>query len=257
MISASRFAKSIRTGPHGTTSASPYTVTGLFPGTTYTFKVEAGDAAGYWSTGGPSATVTTPAGLVTVTASPEGSVTAGTPVTLTAVTEIEIPFYQWYSNTTVGAEGASAIDGAAEAAFSPPTSAAGTVYYYCVVNGSVSNVVGVTVMASDHTITAAAGANGSITPVGAVTVPHGGSQTCAIAPNEGYRIADVRVDGVSVGAVSSYTFENVTTGHTIEAVFAKIACIPPQVITPQDPAQDMPGVPTKPSRSFPAGWPSI
>ena len=70
-----------------------------------------------------------------------------------------------------------------------------------------------------YTITATAGANGSISPNGAVTVNHGGSQQFTITPNGGYRIADVRVDGSSVGAVSSYTFSNVTAGHTITANF--------------------------------------
>lgn len=70
------------------------------------------------------------------------------------------------------------------------------------------------------TITATAGANGSITPSGKVSVEAGGSQTFTITPNEGYEIADVLVDGVSVGAVSSYTFSGVQANRTIEATFA-------------------------------------
>jgi chitodextrinase len=42
-----------------TVTGTSYNVTGLTAGTSYTFKVEAGDAAGNWSTSGPSATVTT------------------------------------------------------------------------------------------------------------------------------------------------------------------------------------------------------
>ena len=70
-----------------------------------------------------------------------------------------------------------------------------------------------------YTITATAGANGTITPNGTVTVNEGTSMTFAIAANAGYRIADVLVDGQSVGAVGSYTFQNVTANHTIEASF--------------------------------------
>ena len=70
------------------------------------------------------------------------------------------------------------------------------------------------------TITATAGANGSITPSGEVSVEAGGSQTFTITPNEGYEIVDVLVDGVSVGAVSSYTFSDVQANRTIEATFA-------------------------------------
>jgi hypothetical protein len=71
-----------------------------------------------------------------------------------------------------------------------------------------------------YTITATAGTNGSITPFGAVMVEHGANQDFVITADEGYHIADVLVDGVSVGAVSEYTFENVVDDHTIHAEFA-------------------------------------
>ncbi|HBA53579.1 MAG TPA: hypothetical protein DCZ04_03740 [Syntrophorhabdus aromaticivorans] len=69
-------------------------------------------------------------------------------------------------------------------------------------------------------ITASAGANGTITPSGAVTVNYGDSQTFTITPDSGYTIADVLVDGVSVGPVTTYTFDNITANHTISAGFA-------------------------------------
>ena len=72
-----------------------------------------------------------------------------------------------------------------------------------------------------YTITAGAGEGGAISPSGSVQVARGSDQTFTITPGEGYEIADVLVDGESVGAVSSYTFENVRTRHTIEAVFAE------------------------------------
>ena len=70
------------------------------------------------------------------------------------------------------------------------------------------------------TITASAGANGSITPSGATLVNYGSNQTYTITPAATYYIANVLVDGVSVGAVSTYTFTNVTTAHTITASFS-------------------------------------
>jgi len=73
------------------------------------------------------------------------------------------------------------------------------------------------------TITATAGANGSISPSGAVTVNNGASQTFTITAGTGYDIADVLIDGASVGAVSTYTFTNVTANHTISASFAESA----------------------------------
>ena len=78
-------------------------------------------------------------------------------------------------------------------------------------------------VARKYTITATAGDGGSITPAGEVSVKEGASQTFAIAAQEGYAIADVLVDGQSVGAVDSYTFENVTANHTIAALFTKTA----------------------------------
>ena len=78
-------------------------------------------------------------------------------------------------------------------------------------------------VAQKYTITATAGEGGSITPAGEVSVKEGASQTFAITASEGYAIADVLVDGQSVGAVDSYTFENVTANHTIAALFTKTA----------------------------------
>jgi len=70
-----------------------------------------------------------------------------------------------------------------------------------------------------HSITATANGSGSITPAGTTTVNHGSNQGFTIVPSNGYRIVDVRVDGASVGAVSSYTFSNVTANHNISASF--------------------------------------
>ena len=87
-------------------------------------------------------------------------------------------------------------------------------------NGNTS--VTATFTLKTYTITASAGANGSVSPSGAVTINHGANQTFTITPNTGYSIADVKVDGVSVGKVSSYTFTNVTANHTLEASFSAI-----------------------------------
>jgi hypothetical protein len=70
-----------------------------------------------------------------------------------------------------------------------------------------------------QTITAGAGSGGSISPSGAVSVDYGTSQTFTITPSIGYDIADVVVDGVSKGVISSYSFTNVTADHTIAASF--------------------------------------
>ncbi|HUJ68716.1 MAG TPA: fibronectin type III domain-containing protein, partial [Syntrophorhabdales bacterium] len=76
------------------------------------------------------------------------------------------------------------------------------------------------------TITASAGTGGTISPTGATTVSYGGSQSYTTAPNTGYSVASVAVDGASIGAVTSYTFSNVTGNHTIAASFAAAAVTP-------------------------------
>jgi len=70
------------------------------------------------------------------------------------------------------------------------------------------------------TITASSGPNGNVTPAGSTVVNYGGSQTYAITPIAGYHIANVLVDSVSNGTISSYTFSNAQTNHTISATFA-------------------------------------
>lgn len=73
-----------------------------------------------------------------------------------------------------------------------------------------------------YTITASAGEGGTISPEGAVEVVTGHSQDFAISADEGYEIADVVVDGVSQGALSTYRFEDVTANHTIEVTFKSV-----------------------------------
>ena len=71
-----------------------------------------------------------------------------------------------------------------------------------------------------YAIRASAGNGGSISPKGTVRVEKGDSKTYTITADKGYAIADVTVNGKSVGAVDSYTFKNVTSDQTIRATFA-------------------------------------
>lgn len=70
-----------------------------------------------------------------------------------------------------------------------------------------------------HTITATAGEGGSITPEGEVAVVHGNNKTFTFKANTGYELASVKVDGRTVAATSSYTFNDVTANHTIVVSF--------------------------------------
>ena len=74
---------------------------------------------------------------------------------------------------------------------------------------------------SYYTIKATAGAGGSISPTGSVSVREGRDQTFTITPDKGYAVANVKIDGKSIGAAKSYTFENVSRPHTIEVIFMK------------------------------------
>jgi hypothetical protein len=134
-------------------------------------------------------------GSGTVTSSPSGTTfPAGTVVTLTATPDASSTFAAWSGGVT----GTS------------PT---------CTVTTSADTAVTATFTLKTYTITATAGTGGSISPSGSITVDYGTSQSFSITPNSGYYIADVKVDGVSQGGVSSYTFSNVTADHSIEASF--------------------------------------
>ena len=74
---------------------------------------------------------------------------------------------------------------------------------------------------SYYTIKATAGVHGSISPSGNVSVREGRDQTFTITPDKGYAVSNVKIDGKSIGAVKSYTFENVSRTHTIEVIFMK------------------------------------
>jgi hypothetical protein len=87
------------------------------------------------------------------------------------------------------------------------------------VNVTVDITVTATFALNIYTIQANAGPHGSISPSGAVSVNHGADQTFIIAPDGGYNVVDVLVDGISVGAVTSHTFTNIVKDHTISASF--------------------------------------
>jgi hypothetical protein len=95
----------------------------------------------------------------------------------------------------------------------------GAVSSYTFTNVTANHTIDASFVVNTYTITASAGPGGAISPTGAVSVTCGDDQSFTITPDACYSIADVLVDGVSVGAVSSYTFTNVTANHTIDASF--------------------------------------
>jgi autotransporter-associated beta strand protein len=101
-----------------------------------------------------------------------------------------------------------------------PVSVSGPPYQYAFTDVTGDHTISVAFVPDTFMISASAGPHGTISLPGNVRVPSGGSQSYAISPERGYHVADVRVDGRSVGAVTSYTFTNVSATHTISASFA-------------------------------------
>ena len=91
---------------------------------------------------------------------------------------------------------------------------------YTFTNVTADHTISATFAIDTFTITPTAGPNGTISPAAEQTVDYGGGLAFTITPDLGYHVADVLVDDVSVGAVTSYTFTDVTADHTISATFA-------------------------------------
>jgi len=110
---------------------------------------------------------------------------------------------------------------------------AGVTYYFAVTAYDSSNLESDyskelvhTTSIITHTITVSAGANGRITPDGPLTVNQGTNQTFSMHPDPDYQVLNVKVDGVSLGTVTKYTFNNIAADHTITAGFAYIGPAP-------------------------------
>ena len=140
-----------------------------------------------------------------------GSHAAGTTINIYAGTKSGYTFNGWTSDDVTVLSASSK-----NASFVMPDKDV-TVKANWVYNGGGSSGGGYTY----YTIKATAGVNGSISPTGNVSVREGRDQTFTITPNKGYAVAKVLIDSKNVGAVKSYTFENVKKNHTIEVVFMK------------------------------------
>lgn len=130
---------------------------------------------------------------------------------------------EWYSSSSEGASTTTKADGSVTTTIQldVPFANAAELQVQLSWDGLTSPVLHNVDLTYAFTITASAGAGGSIDPSGAVQVTAGASQPFTITPNTGYHILDVKVDGISQGAQSSYTFVNVRADHTIEASFER------------------------------------
>jgi hypothetical protein len=99
-------------------------------------------------------------------------------------------------------------------------SSVGAVSGYTFTNVQGTHTIDATFSFNTFNVEASAGTGGSITPSGTVGVGCGSDQVFAVDADACYSIADVTVDGSSVGAVDGYTFTNVQGTHTIDATFS-------------------------------------
>ena len=194
----------------GTDTSYPHT--GLTNGTTYNYRVSATDNAGNSSLG--AMTSATPFGTYSISGAMSGAVQAdvtmvlsGTASSITATDPSGIYIFSSLNNGSY-----TVMPSKPGYIFTPPNAP---------VTISGSDVTGVDFVSfiTTYTITATAGPNGSISPSGNVSVNCGGSQTFTITPNTCYRVADVVVNGVSQGPITSYSFTNVTANQTISVSF--------------------------------------
>jgi hypothetical protein len=101
------------------------------------------------------------------------------------------------------------------------------VYTYTFAAVTANQTIKAVVERKTYTITASAGNNGTITPNGSTSVNHGDAKSFAFAPADGYVIDNVTVDGMSLGALTAYTFTNVVANHSINVTFKPIECMAP------------------------------
>ena len=204
-------ADSHTTDGSGTGSFSS-SITPLAASTVYHVRAYATNTAG---TGYGADIAFTTAAIVTASAGSNGSLDGTTPspviVNYNSTTSFKF-------NADTGYHVAS-VSGCSGAAYSNTANAVST---YTYTTGAVTGACTVTATfaINTYTITATSGANGSVTPAGVTTINYDGSQSYSITPGTGFHIVDVLVDGSSVGAVTSYSFSNVTANHTISATFA-------------------------------------
>ena len=200
-------------------SGASYTHSSLTNGKTYYYRICAIDNAGNTSTGATD-NATPQAQTYTLNVNitpPGGGIVTGTGINCPGDCS------ETYNSGINVSLTATANSGYTFSSWSGCDSSSGNA---CTMTMNVPKSVTTNFIIKTYTITATAGSGGAITPSGAVTVNHGDDQTFTITPDTWYHVADVKVDGSSVGAVTTHTFNNVTADHTIHATFNPTDNIP-------------------------------
>ncbi len=197
-----------------------FTVTGLTDGLTYYFAATAYNTSNLESA--YSGEVSTGTCIYSISPSSQSFTASGGTGTVSVTTQSTCPWTagsgaSWMTITS-GSNGTG--NGTVRYSMSANTSSSSRTASSTMA-GKIFTVTQAGTSGSTFTIAASAGTGGSISPSGAVSVSYGAGKTFSITPNSGYRVARVLVDGKSVGAVTTYSFGNLNTNHTIAASFAR------------------------------------
>ncbi len=102
-----------------------------------------------------------------------------------------------------------------------------------------------------HEVVVSAEGNGTISPSGTITVDDGESLKFKLRADSGYQIADLTVDGVSVGTPTKYTLSAIAANHTVQASFEAIPPKNSQTLAAEDPGD--PATPATPAAAGGSG----
>ncbi len=183
------------------------------PGTTNRVRVTARDAAGNATAAASGSNFTIDQWIIGASAGTGGTINPSGSVGVAqgASQSFTIAAGSGYTIAGVTVDGASV----------------GAVTGYTFSNVTANHTIAASFSSSgSYTITASAGSGGGISPSGAVIVTSGSTPTFTITPSSGYHVAGVTVDGVGVGALTSYTFNPVSANHTIAATFSNAVLTP-------------------------------
>jgi Viral BACON domain len=214
-------------------NTTSYALTGLSTGATYYMAATAYDSSGNQSTDSNEVSYTVPSGSSCTYSINPPSYSASSSAITGNISVTTQSGCSWTATSgapwmTINSGGSGTGSGAVNVTVAANTSAssrtmastiAGISFTLTQAAGSGSSGQTPPSGTQAYTITASAGRGGSISPSGSVSVNAGASKSFSITPRFGYSITSVTVDGNSMGKLSSYTFTNVTAGHTIGATF--------------------------------------
>jgi hypothetical protein len=198
-------------------------ITGLDTGRKYYFACKAYNAAGTESGYSSEISYTTPAACTySIAPASQSFSSPGGSGSVTVTTQAGCAWSASSSASWVSITAGASLSGPGTVSYSvAANTATASRSAAMTIAGNAFTVSQQGAAAANVTITSSAGSGGSISPSGTVTVSSGSSKTFTITPRWFYAISSVKVNGVSVGAVKTYTFSNVRQNQTISATFRR------------------------------------